>query len=100
MKIDGVILADTFANKTLLLLEVKTVLINIGDQRDCLREVYMDGFIRRYLLIVWIWDLDRTVLDTGRTTRAFVLDDVSGLCNQGNLKFSCLPFYTVNFSIG
>ena len=47
MKIDGVILADTFANKTLLLLEVKTVLINIGDQRNGLREVYMHGLIRR-----------------------------------------------------
>jgi hypothetical protein len=45
MKIDGVIFADAFANKTFLLLEVKTVLINIGDQRNGLREVYMDGFI-------------------------------------------------------
>jgi len=51
-------------------------------------------------LIVWIWDLDRAVLDTGTTTRAVVLDNVSGLFNQGDLEVSCLPFYTVNFSIG
>ncbi len=50
-------------------------------------------------MIVWIRDLDRTVFDTGRATRAFVLDDVSGFCNQGGFKFSCFPFYTVNFSI-
>ena len=99
MKIDGVVLADAFANKTFLLLEVKTVLINICDQRNCLREVYMDGFIRRYVLIVWIRDLDRTVFYTSLTTRAFVLDDVSGLCNQGGLKFSWFPVYTLNFSI-
>jgi len=99
MKIDGVVLADAFANKTFLLLEVKTVLINICDQRNCLREVYMDGFIRRYVLIVWIRDLDRTVFYTSRTTRAFVLYYVSGLCNQGGLKFSWFPVYTLNFSI-
>ena len=98
MKIDGVVLADAFANKTFLLLEVKTVLINICDQRNCLREVYMDGFIRRYVLIVWIRDLDRTVLYTSRTTSAIVFYNVSGLLDQGCLKVSCFPFYTVNFS--
>ena len=51
-------------------------------------------------MIVWIWDLDRAVLDTGTTTRAVVLYNVSGLFNQGDLEVSCLPFYTVNFSIG
>jgi len=51
-------------------------------------------------LIVWIRHLDRAVLNTGRTTRAFVLDNVSGLFIQGDLEVSCFPFYTVNFSIG
>ena len=51
-------------------------------------------------MIVWIWDLDRAVLYTGRTTRAFVLYNVSRLFIQGDLEVSCLPFYTVNFSIG
>ena len=51
-------------------------------------------------MIVWIWDLDRAVLYTGTTTRAVVLYNVSGLFIQGDLEVSCLPFYTVNFSIG
>ena len=51
-------------------------------------------------MIVWIRDLDRAVLYAGSTTRAFVLDNVSGLFIQGDLEVSCFPFYTVNFSIG
>jgi len=51
-------------------------------------------------LIVWIRDLNRAVLYTGPTTRAFVLYNVSGLFIQGDLEISCFPFYTVNFSIG
>ena len=50
-------------------------------------------------MIVWIRDLDRAVLDTGRTARAFALYNVSGLFIQGDLEVSCFPFYTVNFSI-
>jgi hypothetical protein len=50
-------------------------------------------------LIVWIRNLDRAVLYTGRTTRAFVLYNVSGLFIQGDLEVSCFSFYTVNFSI-
>ena len=51
-------------------------------------------------MIVWIWDLDRAVLYTGSTTRAFVLNNVSGLFIQGDLEVSGFPFYTVNFRIG
>jgi hypothetical protein len=51
-------------------------------------------------LIVWIRDLDRAVLYTGTTTRAVVLYNVSGLFDQGDLEVACLPFDTVNFSIG
>jgi hypothetical protein len=51
-------------------------------------------------LIVWIWDLDRAVLYTGTATRAVVLDNISGLFNQGDLEVSCFPIYTINFSIG
>jgi hypothetical protein len=50
-------------------------------------------------LIVWIRNIDRAVLYTGSTTRAFVLDNVSGLFVQGDLEVSCFPFDTVNFSI-
>jgi hypothetical protein len=65
-----------------------------------LREVYMDGFIRRQVLIVWIRDLDRAILYTGSTTGASLLYNVSGLFIQGDLEISCFSFYTVNFSIG
>jgi hypothetical protein len=51
-------------------------------------------------LIVGIRDLDRTVLYTGRATRAFSLYNVSGLFVQGDLEVSCFSFYTVNFSVG
>jgi hypothetical protein len=51
-------------------------------------------------LIVWVRDLDRAVLYTGTATRAVVLDNISGLFNQGDLEVSCFPFYTINFSIG
>ena len=50
-------------------------------------------------MIVWIRDLDRAILYTGSTTRAFVLYNVSGLFIQGDLEVSCFPFYTLNFSI-
>ena len=51
-------------------------------------------------MIVWIRDLDRTVLHTGSTSRASVLDNVAGFFIQRDLEVSCLPFYTVDFSIG
>ncbi len=51
-------------------------------------------------MIVWIRNLDRTVPYTGRTTRAFVLYNVSGFFIQGDLEVSCFPFCTVNFCIG
>ena len=60
----------------------------------------MDGFIQRQVLIKRVRDLDRAVLDTGRTTGTFLLFDVSGLFSQGDLEVSCFPLYTVNFSIG
>ena len=43
--------------------------------------------------------MDRAVFYTGRTTRAFVLQNIPGLSNQGYLKVSCFSFYTVNVSI-
>jgi hypothetical protein len=59
----------------------------------------MDGFILRYFLIELIRVLDRTVFYTGRTTRAFVLQNIPGLFSQSYLEVSCFSFYTVNFSI-
>ena len=43
--------------------------------------------------------MDRAIFYTGRTTRAFVLQNISGLSNQGYPKVSCFSFYTVNVSI-
>ena len=100
IQIYGVILTDSFANTTFLLFEVKTAFINIGDKRNCLSEIYMDGFILRYFLIVLIRVFGRAVFHTGSTTRAFVLKNIPGLFSQGYLKVSYFPFYTVDFSIG
>ena len=50
-------------------------------------------------MIVWIRNLDGTILYTGRTTRAIVFDNVSGLFVQGDLEVSCFPIDAVDFSI-
>ena len=100
IEIDGLILTDPFANTTFLLFKVKTAFIDIRDQGNGLSEVDMDGFILRYFLIKLIRVFDRAVFYAGRTTRAFVLQNIPGLFNQGYLKVSCFAFYTVNFSIG
>ena len=63
-------------------------------------EVYMDGFILRYFLIKLIRIFDRAVFYAGRTTRAFVLHDVSGLLGKGYLEVPCVSLYTVNLGIG
>ena len=99
IEIDGLILTDSFANTTLLLFQVKTAFIDIRDQGNGLSEIDMDGFIFRYFLIKLIRVFDRAVFYTRRTTRAFALNNVSGLFDQGYLEVSCFSFYTVNFSI-
>jgi hypothetical protein len=100
MKIDGLILTDPFANSTFLLFKVKAVFVDIGDQGNRLGEVYVNGFIGRQVLIVRIGDLDRAVLYTDGTTRAFVLYYVSGLFIEGDLEVACFPCHIVDFSIG
>jgi hypothetical protein len=100
IQIDGLILTDRFANTTFLLFKVKTAFINISDKGNGLSEIDMDGFILRYFLIKLIRVFDRAIFYTGRTTRALVLQNISGLFNQGYLEVSCFPLYTVNFSIG
>jgi hypothetical protein len=65
-----------------------------------LSEIDVDGFILRYFLVKLIRVFDRAIFYTGRTTRAFVLQDIPGLPDQRDLKVSCFPLYTVNFSIG
>lgn len=63
-------------------------------------EIDMYGLVFRYLLIEPIRIFDRTVLDTGRTTFAFVLQNIPGLPDQRYVKISGLPLYPINFGIG
>ena len=100
IKIYGVIFTDALADATFLVFKIKAVFMDIRDKGNRLGKIDMDRFIRRQVLIIWIRDLNRAVLDADRTTRAFVLYNVSGLFNQGDLEVACLPFDTVNFSIG
>ena len=85
-KIDRVVRTDGLANITFLLFQVQATFIDVSDQRDSLGEVDMDSFIRRYILIKWIGVLDRAILNTGRTTRTNILENVSRLSGQGYFK--------------
>jgi len=95
-----VILAHSLANATLLLFEVQAAFVDIRNKWNCLSEVYMDCLILRYLLIILIRVLDRTIFHTGRTTGAFVLKNIPWPLGQGYLEASYLAFDTVNFSVG
>jgi hypothetical protein len=99
-KIDGVIFTDAFANSTFFLFEVNTAVIDVGNQGDCLGEKDMDGLILGYFLIKYIRVFNRAVFDTGRTSCAVFLNDVSGFLRQGDLKVPCFTLYTVNFRMG
>jgi hypothetical protein len=98
-EIDGLILADSFADTTLLLFEVQTALINVRDEGNGLSEIDMDGPILRYSLIELIGVCDRAVFYTGRTAPAFALQNIPGLPSQGYPEISCFAFYAVNVSI-
>ena len=60
----------------------------------------MDSFIERYFLVKWIRVFNWAILSAGRTTRAFVLDNVSGPLCQGYLEVPCFALYGVNFGVG
>ena len=97
-EIDGVTLTYCFANRASLLTEITAAIIYIGDKGNCLSEVYVDGFVLRYLLIEWIRVADRAVFYTGSTSRAFALIDVPGLFGQRYTEVPCFTLYPVNFS--
>jgi len=78
IEVDGVILTDPFADTAFLLLKVETAFIDIRDQGNGLSEIDVNGFILRYFLVKLIRVFDRAVFDTGRTARAFVLQNISG----------------------
>jgi hypothetical protein len=79
LQIDGVVLADSFANAALVLFEIQTAFVYIRDQWNGLSEIDMDCFVLRYLLIVLIRVFGRAVLHTGGAPRAFVFQNVPGL---------------------
>ncbi len=99
IEIYGLILTYCFADTTFLLFEVKTALIDICHKGNCLREVYMDRFILRYVLIKLIGVLGRAVCHAGSATRAFIFYNVSGLFDQRYVEVSRFPFYVINFSV-
>ena len=74
--------------------------MDIGDQGNGLGEIDMDGFILGYFLIKHIRVFNRAVFDTGRTSRAIFLDDVSGLLGHRDLKVPRFTLYAVNFRMG
>jgi hypothetical protein len=100
IKIYGVIFTDAFADATFLVFKIEAVFMDIRDKGNRLGKIDMNRFIRRQVLIIWIRDLNRAVLDADRTTRAFVLYNVSGLFIQPDREISCNSFDTVNFGIG
>ena len=100
MKIDGGILTDAFANKAFFLLEVQAAFIDVRDQGDGLREIDVDGFVRRYILIIRIRDFNRAVFHTGGAARTFFFYNVPGVLDQGNLKVTYFPLYLIDFSKG
>ena len=79
LKIDGVVLTDRLADAAFLLFEIEAALVDVGDERDRLGEVDVDGLVVRYLLVVLIRIFDRTVLHADGAARALVFLDVPGL---------------------
>ena len=78
-KIYGVVLTDMFTNTAFALLKIKTMLlINVGYQRNRLREVDVDGFAVGKLKIEGVGCRNRAGLNTNRTTAAPFLYYVAG----------------------
>jgi len=100
IKVNGLIITNSFADTAFIFFKVETVFINIGYKGYCLSKVDMDCFVLRYLLIKWIRDVNRAVFCTSTTTSAFVLFNVSRLSGQRYIKIPCLSFYFIDFCIG
>ena len=60
----------------------------------------MDSFIIGYVLIKLIRILHRAVFYAGSTTRAFVLNNISGFFPKGYIEVPRLAFYSVHLRIG
>ena len=92
IEIDRVMFTDTLANRTLLILKIKAGFrVYIGNQRNRLGKIDMDGFAQRKILIIRIRYFYRTVLDTCRTPRATLFDNVARFFNQGTVNSPASP---------
>jgi hypothetical protein len=100
MQVDGVVFTYTLTDTALFLLEIQTALIDIGDQRYGLGKVDMYGLVVRYILIETIRVFYRAILDTGRTTRAVILDYIARRFSQRYRKIACLTLYASDFGKG
>jgi hypothetical protein len=100
IEVDGLVLADSFAETAFLGFEVGTTVIYVRHQGDRLSEVDVDRFVCGYVLIELVWMSDGAVFHTGGATGALALVDVSGLCDQGYAEVAHLTFQTNHFSIG
>ena len=100
MKIDGVGLTDALADAAFFLFEVNAAVIDIGDQRDGLREIYVDRFVLRYFLIEHIRVFHRAIFGAGGAPGALVLDNVAGPFGQGDFKVARFALDGVNFGVG
>jgi len=76
IQIYGIILAYSFTETAFTFFEVKTAFIYIGDEGNCLSEIYMYCFVFGYLLVKIVRIFNRAVLYTGCTTPASVFNDV------------------------
>ena len=99
-KVDGVGLTYASADITFVLFEEKAAVIDIGHKGYGLGKIDMNGFVFRYFLVKGVRVFHRAVFYTGRTPRASILDNVSGLFCQGDLKVPGDPFDTVDFGKG
>ena len=99
-EIYSAVLTHYFANSAIPFFKITAAFINIGDQGNCLSEVYVDRFVLRYVLVELIRVMDRAELYTGSAAGAFALVNISRLFSQRYIEVPCLPCYTVNFSKG
>ena len=59
----------------------------------------MNSLIFRYFLVELVGIFHRAIFDTGRTTRAFTLFDVTGLFEQSNLEVTRFTFDIIDFGV-
>ncbi len=60
----------------------------------------MNGLIQRQSLVIWILDLDWTVFHTDAAPCAFLLFNVPGLLDQGDVELPCFSLHPLHFRIG